>query len=85
MQGPAGCGGWRRAQAGPDQAYWAAGRPQRGLAEWASSMERLIPARTKSLPVVLLDLQQEEEEGEKFLVLRKKCWAKSTKRHRTRW
>ncbi len=62
--GPAGCGGRRRARVGPDGAgllgCWATGRPRRGLAEWASSMERLIPARTKSLPVVLLDQRQQE-------------------------
>ncbi len=64
---PAGCGGRRRAPgAGLDRAgllgCWATGRPRRGLAGWASSMERLIPARTKSLPVVLLDQQQQKEE-----------------------
>lgn len=37
---------------------WATGRPHGGLAGWASSMERLIPARTKSVPVVLLEQQQ---------------------------
>lgn len=67
--GPAGCGGRRRAPggAGPGRpagllGCWATGRPRRGLAGWASSMERLIPARTKSLPVVLLDQQQQKKE-----------------------
>lgn len=48
MQG-AGAGGGNRA--GPS--CWATGGPRRGLAGWASSMARLIPGRTKSLPVVL--------------------------------
>ena len=58
------CGGRRRARRGRD---WSgpAGLlgyrpPTESLAEWASSMERLIPARTKSPPVVLLELQAEE-------------------------
>lgn len=43
---------------------WSTGRPRRGLAGWASSMERLIPAGTKSLPVVLLEQQQQERSSE---------------------
>lgn len=63
--GPAGCGGRRRPWAGLDRAgllgCWASGRPRRGLAGWASSMERLIPARTKSLPVVPLAQQRQKK------------------------
>lgn len=56
-------GGPGRSRTGP--ACWATGRPRRGLAGWASSMERLIPARTKSLPVVLLDQQQQKKNSER--------------------
>lgn len=41
---------------------WATGRPHGGLAGWASSMERLIPARTKGVPVVLLELPELQQQ-----------------------
>lgn len=50
----AGAGGGNRA--GPS--CRATGRPRTGLAGWASSMERLIPGRTQSVPVVLPELQE---------------------------
>lgn len=56
-------GGPRRGGAGPGRpaGLLVYRPPTESLAGWASSMERLIPAGTKSLPVVLLELQQQEE------------------------
>lgn len=56
---------WSCRLRGPEEGPGGAGsglatsRPQTGLAGWASSMERLIPTRTKRPPVVQLKQQQQ--------------------------